>query len=177
MKLSINDPLTWQTTISFLFLSTLLIFVTAWLTTSGILPINRAIDYTDEQASFLKVWMTTAIFLGILLPAIALAIWIRHPQPRKVLSFYLLVLIIQIVIERVLTGALFPSIAVTIGTIYTAFRLWQLWQGQKLLAAQTGTIVPKPKLLSGLLWLMLLFWSSNLLMLLLLPWSIIAQHT
>jgi len=176
MKLSINDPLNWKTTISFLFLSTLLILLTAWLTISGILPINRVIDYTNEQASFLKVWMTTAIFLGVLLPASALAIWIRHPQPRQVLSFYLLVLIIQIATEQVLTEVLFPSIAVTIGTIYTAFRLWQLWHSQKLLAAKTGTIVPKHKLLSGLLWLMLLFWSSNLLMLLLLPWSLIAQH-
>lgn len=177
MKLLLNNPLTWKTTISFLFLSTLLILLIGWSTISGILPIDRTIDYSNEQISFLKIWMTTAIFVGILLPAIALGIWIRHSKPRKVLGFYLLVLIVQIVTERVLSGVLFSSIAVPIGTIYTAFRLWQLWQGRKLLAANTRTILPKQKLLNGLLWLMLLFWLSNLLMLLLLPWRIISQHT
>ena len=177
MKLLINNPSTWKTTISFLFLSTLLILFIGWLTISGILPIDRAIDYSNEQANFLKVWMTTAISVGVLLPAIALGIWIPDPKPRKVLGFYLLVLIVQIVTERVLSRVLFSSIAVPIGTIYTAFRLWQLWQGRKLLAAKTRTIVPRQKLLNGLLWLMLLFWSSNLLMLLVLPWRIIAQHT
>ena len=177
MKLLIDNPSTWKTTISFLFLSTLLILFIGWLTISGILPIDRAIDYSNEQANFLKVWMTTAIFVGVLLPAIALGIWIRHPKPRKVLGFYLLVLIVQIITERVLSRVLFSSIPLTIGTIYTAFRLWQLWQGRKLLVAKTRTIVPRQKLLNGLLWLMLLFWSSNLLMLLVLPWRIIAQHT
>ncbi len=177
MKLLLNNPSTWKTTISFLILSTLLILFIGWLTISGILPIDRAIDYSDEQANFLKVWMTTAIFVGILLPATALGIWIHHLKPRKVLGFYLLVLIVQIITERVLSRVLFSSIAVIIGTIYTAFRLWQLWQGRKLLAAKTRTIVPRQKLLNGLLWLMLLFWSSNLLMLLMLPWRIIAQHT
>lgn len=173
MKLLFNNPSTWKTTISFLFLSTLLILFIGWLTISGILPIDRAIDYSNKQISFLKVWMTVAIFVGVLLPVIALGIWIRHLKPRKVLGFYLLILIVQIVTERVLSGVLFSSIAVLIGTIYTAFRLWQLWQGRKLLAASTQTIVPKQKLLNSLLWLMLLFWLSNLLMLLLLPWSII----
>ena len=151
----------------------ILILFIGWLTMSGILPIDRAIDYSNEQANFLKVRMTTAIFVGVLLPAIALGIWIRHPQPRKVLGFYLLVLIVQIVTEWVLSGVLFFSIPVTIGTIHTAFRLWRLWQGRKLLAANTRTIVPRQKLLNGLLWLILLFQSSDLLMLLLLPWRII----
>ena len=176
MKFSINDPLSWKTTISFLFLSTLLILLIAWLTISGVLPIDRAIDYTNEQASFLKAWITVAMFLGVLFPAIALAISIRYPQPRKVLSFYLLVLLVQIITEQVLSEVLFSSIVVTIGTIYTAFRLWQLWEGQKLLAAKTETVIPNQKLLNILLRSMLLFWSSNLLMLLVLPWRIIAQH-
>ena len=177
MKLLIDNPSTWKTTISFLFLSTLLILFVGWLTISGTLPIDRAIDYSNEQISFLKVWMTTAIFVGVLLPAIALGFWVRQPKPRKVLGFYLLVLIVQIVTERVLSEVLFSSITVTVGTIYTAFRLWQLWQGRKLLAANIQTIVPKQKLLSGLLWLMLFFWLSNLLMLVLLPWRVISQHT
>ena len=131
MKLLVNNPSTWKTTISFLFLSTLLILFIGWLTISGILPIDRAIDYSNEQATFLKVWMTTAIFVGALLPAIALGIWIRHPKPRKVLGFYLLVLIVQIVTERVLSGVLFSSITVTIGTINCSFSPLAIVAGSK----------------------------------------------
>lgn len=117
--------------------------------------------------------MVIAIFVGILLPRTAFFVWIRHPEPRKVLGFYLLVLSVQIVTEQVLSRALFPSIVVAIGTIYTAFRLWQLWQGQKLLATNSQTVVPHRKLMYVLLWLILLFWLSNLLMLLVLPWRLI----
>jgi hypothetical protein len=114
-----------------------------------------------------------AIFFGILLPGTAFFVWIHHPEPRKILGFYLLVLSVQIVTEQVLSGVLFSSIVVAIGTIYTAFRLWQLWQGQKLLAANSQTVVPHRKLLNVLLWLILLFWLSNLIMLLVLPWRLI----
>lgn len=120
----------------------------------------------------MQVWVVIAIFVGILLPGIAFFGWIRHPEPRRILGFYLLVLLVQIVTEQVLSGALFSSIVVVIGTIYTAFRLWQLWQGQNLLDTNSY-VVPHRKLLDVLLWLMLLFWLSNLIMLLVLPWRII----
>lgn len=171
--LPIHRPFNWKTTISFLSLATLLILVIGWLTISGILPIEMAIDYSNSQFHFIQVWLVIAIFIGILLPGTAFLLWFRYPAPRKVLGFYLLVLILQIVTEQVLSGVLFPSIVVTIGTIYTAFRLWQLWQGQKLLATNTQTVVPYRKLLEVLLWLILLFWLSNLIMLLVLPWPII----
>lgn len=173
MKLLINDPFNWKTTISFLSLATLLILVISWLTISGVLPIEVVIDYSSSQFQFIRVWVMIAIFVGILLPGVAFLIWLPHPTPRRILGFYLLVLIIQIVTEQVLSGVLFSSIVVTIGTIYTAFRLWQLWQGQKLLATDTQTVVPYQKLLEVLLWLILLFWLSNLVMLLVLPWPII----
>lgn len=173
MKLLINHPLSWKTTISFLSLATLLILLIGWLTISGVLPIKMAIDYSQKEVNFLQAWVVIAIFVGILLPATAFLVWIRHPEPRKVLGFYLLVLLVQIVTEQVLSGVLFSSIVVAIGTIYTVFRLWQLWQGQKLLAANSKTVVPHRKLMYVLLWLILLFWLSNLIMLLVLPWRLI----
>lgn len=172
MKALINDPLNWKTTFSFLFVSTLLILVIGWLTISGILPINMAIDYSSQEYNFIKVWVVIAIFVSVLLPAIAFGVWIGYREPRKVLGFYLLVLIIQIVTERVLSRVLFSSITVSIGTIYTAFRLWQLWQGQKLLTINTH-IIHNRQLINVLLRLMFLFWLSNLIMLLVLPWRII----
>ena len=173
MKLLINHPLSWKTTISFLSLATLLILLIGWLTISGVLPIKMAIDYSQKEANFLQVWVVIAIFVGILLPGTAFFVWIRHQLPRKVLGFYLLVLLVQIVTEQVLSGVLFSSIVVPIGTIYTAFRQKQLWQGQKLLAANSQTVVPYQKLMYVLLWLILLFWLSNLFMLLVLPWRLI----
>jgi hypothetical protein len=172
MKLLVNDPFSWKTTIS-LSLATLLILVISWLTISGVLPIEMVINYSNSQFHFLRVWVIIAIFVGILFPATAFLLWLGHPVPRKILGFYLLVLITQIVTEQVLSGVLFSSIVVAIGTIYTAFRLWQLWQGQKLLASDTQAVVPYQKLLQVLLWLILLFWLSNLVMLLVLPWPII----
>ena len=173
MKLLTNHPLSWKTTISFLCLATLLILLIGWLTITGVLPIKTAIDYSNEESNFIQVWVVIAIVVGLLLPGIVFSVWIRHREPRKVLGFYLLVLLVQIVTEQVLSGVLFSSIVVPIGTIYTAFRLWQLWQGQKLLAADSQTVVPHRKLMYVLLWLILLFWLSNLVMLLVLPWPII----
>lgn len=173
MKLLTNHPLSWKTTISFLCLATLLIWLIGWLTITGVLPIKTAIDYNQQESNFIQVWVVIAIVVGILLPGTAFGVWIRHPEPRKVLGFYLLVLLVQIVTEQVLSGVLFSSIVVPIGTIYTAFRLGQLWQGQKLLATDTQAVVPYQKLMYVLLWLILLFWLSNLVMLLVLPWRLI----
>jgi hypothetical protein len=173
MKLSIDDPFNWKTTISFLSLATLLILAIGWSTISGVLPIEMVIDYSNDKSQFIRGWVIIAIFVGILLPGTAFLVWLGHPTPRRILGFYLLVLIVQIVTEQVLSGVLFSNIVVPVGTIYTAFRLWQLWRGQKLLATDTQAVVPYQKFLVVLLWLILLFWLNNLMMLLVLPWPIV----
>jgi hypothetical protein len=104
------------------------------------------------------------------MPAIAFFIWFNRPEFRKFLGFYLLVLIIQIVTEQIVSSLWFSSLVVTIGTIYTAFRVWQLWQAKQF-AIDIQRDRFTHKLMSGLLWLLILFWSSNLIMLLTLGWS------
>lgn len=158
-------------------IATLIVLLTGWLTMSRVLPIKMTLDYSRAELNFIQFWVKLAIFIGIALPGAAFFVWIRHSEPRTVLGFYLLVLIIQVVTEQILSKMLFPSIVVTIGTIYTAFRLWQLWQGQQLVAATTELGVLSHGLIGGLLWLMLLFWLSNLIMLSVLPWPIILRHT
>ncbi len=75
----------------------------------------------------------------------------------------------QIFTEGVVRRVWIPSLVVLIGTIYTAFRVWQLWQGLKLAKkAQLNRI--SYQLINGLLLLLLLFWSSNLIMLLTVAW-------
>ena len=163
-------PFGWKTALSFVALATLLILLIGWLTISGALPVKLVINYSDWASRFIQFWIVAAISIGLILPGIAFLVWIRHPEPRLILGLYLLVLIIQIATEHVLSSVLFPSIVVITGSIYTAFRLWQLWQGQQLMirVAQTGT--HSRTIMRGLLWILLLFWSSNLLVLLVLVW-------
>lgn len=161
--------MTWKTALSFVALATLLTVVAGWLVSAGILPIKQNINYTDAGLQFIRVWIWLAIAIGLILPGVAFFVWINHPEPRKIFGFYLLVLIVQIMTEQVVSSIWLPSLVVLIGTIYTAFRLWQLWQGQQLLKTNQNQLSYKP--ISGLLWFLFLFWLSNLIILLTLGWS------
>jgi hypothetical protein len=90
-------------------------------------------------------------------------VWWRYLDRRKILGFYLVVLIVQIAVEMIVSRVLFPSLVVMSGTIYTAFRIWQLWQGQQVVKAEVQINNYHSTIFSGLLWLLVLFWSSNLL--------------
>lgn len=63
------------------------------------------------------------------------------------------------IVSRVLS----PSLVVMTGTIYTTFKIWQLWQSQQLVKTEVQINNDCPTTFSSLLWLLLLFWSSNLI--------------
>ena len=111
-----------------------------------------------------------AICIGLLLPGIAFFVWIRQKELWKFLGLYLLVLSVQIVTEQVLSSVLFPSIVVVIATIYTTLRLLQLWQAQGLMSATDRPGTGSRTIMGSLWWLLLLFWSSNLIVLFVLAW-------
>lgn len=96
--------------------------------------------------------------------------WIRNPKVRTVLGFYLLVFAVQIVTEQIYSRIFSSSLLVIVGTIYTTFRVWQLWQGQHFLRANAQSRNVSFAVAEGLLWLMLLFWSANLIFLLVVGW-------
>lgn len=169
-SINVNASLTWKTTLLSVVIATLLILLIGWLTISGTLPVKLTIDYSDWGSRFIQIWVVLAILIGLLLPGIAFFVWIRHLELRRVLGLYLLVLIIQIVTEQVLSTVLFPSIVVVIGSIYTALRLVQLWQGQQLITTTARLGTGSRTIMGSLWWLLLLFWSSNLIMLFLLAW-------
>jgi hypothetical protein len=100
-------------------------------------------------------------------------VWWRYLDPRKILGFYLVFLIVQIAVEMIVSRVLFPSLVVMNGTIYTAFRIWQLWQGQQLAKAEVQINNYHSTIFSGLLWLLLLFGSSNLIVLFTIAWPTI----
>ncbi|WP_333394020.1 hypothetical protein [Microcoleus sp. Aus8_D2] len=134
------------------------------------MPIAKTINYSTSETNFIQIWIKLAVFIGLLLPGIALFIWWRSPEPRKIMGFYLVVLIVQIAAEQILSRVLFPSLVVFSGTMYTAFRIWQLWQGQQLVTAMAQLNNHNPIVVSSLLWLLLLFWSSNLIVLFAVAW-------
>jgi hypothetical protein len=160
--------MTWKTALSFVIFATLLTFVVGWLIATGSVPIQKNIQFSDTERAFMQVWIRLAIAISLILPSVAWLIWLKHPQPRKVLGFYLSVLIIQIITEQIFSSVAFPSLVVVIGTIYTAFRLWKLWQGQQLIHTFHSS---SRKWVSALLSILGLFWSSNLIVLLTLGWS------
>lgn len=165
---SINTTLTWKKTFSFITLATLLILLIGWLIKNHVLPIKTAIDYSTWETNFIQFWIWVAIVVGLLFPSIAFLVWLRHPEPRKILGFYLLALLVQIITEQVLTNILFPSLLVIIGTIYTVYRIWQLWQSQQVVNINTQFNPFSQRVLKSLLQILLIFWSINLTILLIL---------
>jgi hypothetical protein len=174
---SLSDELFgWKTTLSFLSLATLIILLMGWIMMNDAVPLMLVIDFSESQTKFIRFWLGAALVIGVIVPSIAFFVWRSDRQSRKVLGFYLLVLIVQIVTEEVLSTVLFPSIVVVVGTIYTAFRLWQLWQGQQLIATTTQLGTVSRWKLRGLLWLLLIYWFSNIIMLLVFAWPIVLQN-
>ena len=170
MKSLIDEVFSWKTTLFLVSFTTLIIWLIGWLIMSGVLPLNQVIDYSEPETNFIQFWVKVALAIGVVLPVIGFFVGISDRDTRNVFGFYLLVLIIQIVTEQILSSLWFPSIVVIVGTLYTIFRIWQLWQGQQVLATTTQLGTGRRTILRGLLWLMLIFWFSNIIMLLVVAW-------
>ena len=168
-----NHAIYMEKTLLFVVSTTVLLLALNWLVLSDTLLIEKTIDYSAWQANFIQIWIKIAAFIGLLLPIIAFLVWGRYLDRQKVLEFYVVVLIVQIAVEMIVSRVLFPSLVVMSGTIYTAFRIWQLWQGQQLMKAEAQINNYHSTSFSGLLWLLLLFWSSNLIVLFTIAWPTI----
>ncbi|MBD1825282.1 hypothetical protein H6F51_22695 [Cyanobacteria bacterium FACHB-DQ100] len=162
--------MSWKTVFSFALFATLLTIALGWLISIRAVPIAQTIHFNDAERRFMGIWIWLAITLGVILPGIAWIVWFRHPQIRKILGLYLSALIIQILTEQIFSSLGFPSLVVAIGTVYTIFRLWQLWRSQQLISQASGNAVNR-KGMTVLLWILGLFWCSNLIMLSTLGWS------
>lgn len=170
----IKQALTWRVSLTFATLATFITITVGWLSSVGLFPIYQAIEYSKSGLQFIRVWLGLAIAIGLILPTMALIAWFKHPELRKIFGFYLLLLIIQIITEQIISSIWLSSLVVVIGTLYTAFRVWQLWQGLHLI--QSTQALAGHKLSRGLLWLLFFFWSSNLIMLFTLGWSSILWY-
>lgn len=128
-----------------------------WSVKNDKLPIKSKIDYNDKQWQFLKFWVKVALLLGVIVPVILLVVFWNVPILRQFWISYLLVVVVQLVSEKVFSDWLCNSTVVFIGTIYTGFRIWQLGSGLQLINYHQPWF--------GLLWLVFLFWVANMIML------------
>lgn len=163
----------WKTSLTFVVLITFITMLIGWLSSVELFPIRQTIAYSNVESQFIRVWLWLAIVIGLVLPTAALIVWFKHSELRTIFGFYLLVLIIQIMTEQIISSVWLSSLVVVIGTLYTAFRVWQLWQGLRLI--QTTQAESRHQFPRSVLWLLLLFWSSNFIMLLTLGWSSILR--
>ena len=126
-----------------------------WLVQQEYLPLRKMMDFGNRQWQFIKAWVKIALMLGIVVPVVLSLIYWQTVAVRQILIAYLVAIAIQLISERVLSQWLCGSVVVAIGTIYTAFRIWQLTSGLQLIDRSW----------LSLLWLVLLFWIANLIML------------
>ena len=151
------NPNNWFIVFSFIAIATLLSASYGWLVTKEKLPFNPVMAFSNAQWQFMKVWVNVALLLGVILPVIMLIVFWDSSLLRQFFSCYLLAVVIQLACEIGLSRTLCKSVVVIIGTLYTGFRIWQLWSGLHLIA------YPQPWL--SLLWLVFIFWVANMIML------------
>ncbi|MHC5748492.1 MAG: hypothetical protein ACYTXT_42960 [Nostoc sp.] len=125
------------------------------------LPFTAEIGYNQQQWQFLRWWVKLALVAGVLLPMCLLALAWKQPSAWVFWGSYLLIVAVQLISERVFSRSLVPSIVVPIGFLYTAFRLWQLLNGLTQLTFSYLTLLG--------FGVVVLFWVSNLIMLMVMP--------
>jgi hypothetical protein len=147
----------WLSVFLFIAIATLLSALVGWLVKKGALPLKPMMAFSSLQWQFMRVWVKVALGVGVILPLVMLVAFWDKSIPRQFFSCYLLAVAVQLACEASFSRLLCKSVVVIIGTFYTGFRIWQLWEGLHLF--------PYPILWLGLLWLVLLFWVANLIML------------
>ncbi|MDF5729666.1 MAG: hypothetical protein PUP92_17085 [Rhizonema sp. PD38] len=121
------------------------------------LPFTAEIGYSEKQLQFLRWWIKLALIAGVLLPICLLVPASSQPSSWVFWGSYLLIVAVQLIIERIFSRWLVPSTVVPIGFFYTAFRLWQLLSGFTQLTFSYLTLVG--------FGIVVLFWVANLVML------------
>jgi hypothetical protein len=152
-----------KTTIAAIILATGLILLAAQLIQIGALPLTTTLNYSSQDRSLIRIWLLLAGLMGVLLPLVGLIGGWRDRQLRAILAYYFLVILAQLVTEQVVTNLYFPSLVVLIGILYTLWRTGQLWQAYQQL--QRRHHLPHRRLILTLIWILLAFWSANLLVL------------
>ncbi len=149
----------------FLFFVSCLLLLFGWLSVIRVIPINTDLSLVPlgpVASTFFSLWIRSAMVLGLLVPVLVWLFFVRSSDVRTTFGRYLFVLMFQIGTEITLTLALFTSMAVPIGTVYTAFRLCQLRKAVAIIRRSEQLQVTARKLVLGLLAALFVFWLINL---------------
>lgn len=147
----------WSIVYSFCIFATIISAIYGWSVKKAILPLRSVMAFNDSQWQFMKVWVNVALLLGVILPVVMLVFFWDRSLLRGFFGCYLFAVAVQLASEIGFSRILCKSVVVIIGTLYTGFRIWQLWSGLH------SFDYPQPWL--ALLWLVFLFWVANLIML------------
>ena len=151
------NPNNWFTVFSFCAIATVLSVSYGWLVEKEKLPSNSTMGYSEAQFRFIKIWARIAALIGIIVPIIMWLVFWNEPTVRIFFSCYLVAVVVQLASEICFSRAFCKSVVVIIGTLYTGFRIWQLWWGLHSLAYSQPW--------QALLWLVFIFWVANIIML------------
>ncbi|MDJ0590798.1 MAG: hypothetical protein QNJ72_12500 [Pleurocapsa sp. MO_226.B13] len=151
------NPNNWVTVFSFCALATLLSVSYGWLVKKEKLPFRSVMAFNDAQWEFIKVWVNVALLLGVILPVVMMIVFWDRSVLRVFFSCYLFAVVVQLASEISLSRIFCKSVFVIVGTLYTGFRIWQLWSGLHLITYSQPWL--------ALLCLVLLFWVANIIML------------
>ena len=151
------NPNSWFIVFCFCAIATMISLVYGWLVKQETLPFKPVMAFSEREWQFMKVWVNIALLLGIIIPLILWAVFWQELIVRNFFSCYLVAVAIQLASEISLSRILCKSVVVIVGTLYTGFRIWQLWFGLDL------AIYSQPW--SSLLWSVVFFWIANMIML------------
>lgn len=112
----------------------------------------------------LLLWMGAAALVGLALPALALALWGRQGAVRRALLPYVGILLVQLLTEWWFTREFGWHMGPLVGLIYTAYRIAQLGNARRAFAGGEN-LGPGQRAVQGLLGLASIFWSANLVLL------------
>jgi hypothetical protein len=155
--------LSWRPTLIALAVLSLLIVASGVLTNAGILPIAADTNpLPQDELWFQLYFIGFGVLIGLVLPVLVLASGRQYAAIRAAYGPYVLVLLVQLVSEALFSALFFQAILAITGIVYTAYRLWQVWQGIGLLRADSSVPQPLRKRALGLLWLLLPAWAFNL---------------
>ncbi len=105
--------------------------------------------------------------VSLVLPVAALAGFGRCGAVRRALLPYVLVLVVQILVEMSLSAAFVPNIVVLTGVVFTGYRIWRLFGARRDFAAAPPPSRSARVSVGAMLSLGLVLWAANLAFLLL----------
>ena len=164
------DPMRFGTNIAFVLLATLFVALASWLMHSGIISSLTETTLSQRYSPWntflpLKLWMQLALVLTIVLPICTLFLQWRIPTVRRMMALYFLVLLAQILTEKVVNSLGLSGMQYLIGFTYTSYRIWQLWCYRQCFYQQENHNKIRQYLMLAILVGGLIFWSFNWLFL------------